>query len=84
MLRSKFGFVKVGEWKSYEMFSDLAVFRVAQFERLTRPSPSVDRSEPTSGGRADADGTLFASTSEFAWRDGMATSSTPRRNIKPN
>ena len=29
LLRSKFGYVKVGEWRQYEMFSDPMVARVA-------------------------------------------------------
>ena len=33
LLRSKFSFVKIGEWKSYEMFSDPAVVRVAGSKR---------------------------------------------------
>jgi hypothetical protein len=51
VLRSRFGYVKVGEWKNYEMFSDPAVIRVAKFEKadeiipicligLNRPSDS--------------------------------------------
>ena len=39
VLRSKFGFVKVGEWKSYEMFSDPAVVRVARFEKHDETIP---------------------------------------------
>ena len=39
LLRSQFGFVKVGEWKSYEMFSDPAVVRVAKFEKADETIP---------------------------------------------
>ena len=39
LLRSQFGFVKVGEWKSYEMFSDPAVERVAKFEKADETIP---------------------------------------------
>ncbi len=39
LLRLKFGFVKVGEWKSYEMFSDPAVVRVAKFEKADESIP---------------------------------------------
>src|SRR5215207_11707674 len=39
LLRSEFGFVKVGEWKSYEMFSDPAVGRVAKFEKADEAIP---------------------------------------------
>jgi Poly A polymerase head domain len=39
VMRSKFGFVKVGEWKSYEMFSDPAVKRVAKFEKADETVP---------------------------------------------
>jgi hypothetical protein len=38
-LRSQFGFVKVGEWESYEMFSDPAVIRVAKFEKANETIP---------------------------------------------
>ena len=39
LLRSEIGFVKVGEWKSYEMFSDPAVGRVAKFEKADETIP---------------------------------------------
>ena len=39
LLRSQFGFVKVGEWKTYEMFSDPAVVRVAKFEKADETIP---------------------------------------------
>jgi hypothetical protein len=39
VLRSRFGYVKVGEWKSYEMFSDPAVIRVAKFEKADETVP---------------------------------------------
>jgi Poly A polymerase head domain len=39
LLRSQFGYVKVGEWKSYEMFSDPAVVRVAKFEKADETIP---------------------------------------------
>ena len=39
LLRSKFGFVKVGEWASYEMFSDRAVKRVCNFDRAGETIP---------------------------------------------
>src|SRR5215204_5982742 len=39
LLRSEIGFVKVGEWKSYEMFSDPAVARVAKFEKADETIP---------------------------------------------
>ena len=39
LLRSQFGFVKVGEWESYEMFSDPAVSRVAKFEKADETIP---------------------------------------------
>ena len=39
LLRSQFSFVKVGEWKSYEMFSDPAVKRVAKFEKADETIP---------------------------------------------
>lgn len=39
LLRSQFGFVKAGEWKSYEMFSDPAVLRVAKFEKADETIP---------------------------------------------
>ena len=38
-MRSQFGFVKVGEWKNYEMFSDPAVSRVAKFEKADETIP---------------------------------------------
>ena len=39
MLRSKFGYVKVGEWTSYQEFSDPAVTRLAKFERADETIP---------------------------------------------
>lgn len=39
LMRSQFSFVKVGEWKSYEMFSDPAVVRVAKFEKADETIP---------------------------------------------
>lgn len=39
LMRSQFSFVKVGEWKSYEMFSDPAVVRVARFEKADETTP---------------------------------------------
>lgn len=39
LLRSQFSFVKVGEWESYEMFSDPAVARVAKFEKADETIP---------------------------------------------
>ena len=39
LLRKDFGFVKVGEWKSYEQFSDPAVKRVAKFEKADETIP---------------------------------------------
>jgi len=39
LMRSQFGFVKVGEWKNYEMFSDPAVVRVAKFEKADETIP---------------------------------------------
>ncbi|CUU13821.1 hypothetical protein CDS [Bradyrhizobium sp.] len=39
LLRSQHGFVKVGEWKNYEMFSDPAVKRVAKFEKADETTP---------------------------------------------
>jgi hypothetical protein len=39
LLRSKFGYVKVGEWAHYEMFSDPAVERVGRFERADQTIP---------------------------------------------
>jgi hypothetical protein len=39
VMRAKFGFVKVGEWESYGMFSDPAVVRVARFEKADERIP---------------------------------------------
>ena len=39
VLRSQFGFVKVGEWTSYEQFSDPAVARLAKFEKADESIP---------------------------------------------
>ena len=39
LMRSQFGFVKVGEWKAYEMFSDPAVARLAKFEKADETIP---------------------------------------------
>jgi hypothetical protein len=39
LMRSQFSFVKVGEWKSYAMFSDPAVVRVARFEKADESIP---------------------------------------------
>jgi hypothetical protein len=39
VLRSQFGFVKVGEWTSYEQFSDPAVVRLAKFEKADETIP---------------------------------------------
>jgi hypothetical protein len=39
LLRSDFGFVKVGEWAQYEMFSDPAVGVVAKFEKADETIP---------------------------------------------
>jgi hypothetical protein len=39
LLRSQFGYVKVGEWESYEMFSDPAVARLAKFEKADETIP---------------------------------------------
>jgi hypothetical protein len=39
LLRSKFGYVKVGEWVQYEMFSDPMVARVAKFEKADETIP---------------------------------------------
>jgi hypothetical protein len=39
VLRSEFGFVKVGEWTSYENFSDPAVARLAKFEKADEAIP---------------------------------------------
>jgi hypothetical protein len=38
-LRFEFGYVKVGEWKQYEGFSDPAVTRVAKFEKANETIP---------------------------------------------
>ncbi|MGX1320499.1 hypothetical protein AB7M17_003952 [Bradyrhizobium sp. USDA 377] len=57
LMRSQYGFVKVGEWKQYAMFSDPAVERVAKFEKadeeipvcligLKRPYDDYDRRRP--------------------------------------
>jgi tRNA nucleotidyltransferase/poly(A) polymerase len=43
LLRSKFGYVKVGEWTQYEKFSDPVVARLAKFEKWHSDQP--DRSE---------------------------------------
>jgi hypothetical protein len=39
VLRSDFGYVKVGEWRSYEMFSDPMVTKVAKFEKADEIIP---------------------------------------------
>ncbi|QHO72312.1 hypothetical protein ACH79_06415 [Bradyrhizobium sp. CCBAU 051011] len=39
LLRSKFGYVKVGQWTSYEHFSDPAVVRLAKFEKADETIP---------------------------------------------
>jgi Poly A polymerase head domain len=39
LLRSTFGYVKTGEWKRYEMFSDPMVARVAKFEKADETIP---------------------------------------------
>jgi len=39
LLRSQFGFVKVGEWARYEEFSDPAVVRLAKFEKADEVTP---------------------------------------------
>ena len=39
LLRAKFGYVKVGEWVQYEMFSDPMVARVAKFEKADETIP---------------------------------------------
>jgi Poly A polymerase head domain len=39
LLRSKFGYVKVGEWKQYLDFSDPMVTRVAKFEKADETIP---------------------------------------------
>src|SRR5262245_54600161 len=39
LLRSKFGYVKVGEWVQYAHFSDPMVVRVAKFEKADESIP---------------------------------------------
>jgi hypothetical protein len=39
LLRTKFGYVKVGEWVQYEHFSDPMVVRVAKFEKADETIP---------------------------------------------
>lgn len=39
MLRSAFGYIKVGEWEQYEMFSDPAIAGVAKFEKADETIP---------------------------------------------
>src|SRR5262249_26797158 len=39
LLRTEFGYVKVGEWKQYEHFSDPSVVRVAKFEKADETIP---------------------------------------------
>jgi hypothetical protein len=39
LLRSKFGYVKVGEWQQYEHFSEPCITRVAKFERADSAIP---------------------------------------------
>jgi hypothetical protein len=39
LLRSTFSYVKVGEWRQYEGFSDPAVLRVAKFEKADETIP---------------------------------------------
>jgi hypothetical protein len=39
VMRSEFGFVKVGEWTSYLMFSDPAIVRLAKFEKADEEIP---------------------------------------------
>ena len=39
LMRSKFDFVKVGEWVRYELFSDPAVARLAKFEKADETIP---------------------------------------------
>lgn len=39
LMRSKFGYIKVGEWTSYESFSDPAVVRLAKFEKADETIP---------------------------------------------
>src|SRR5262249_23202561 len=39
LLRTEFGYVKVGEWVQYEHFSDPMVVRVAKFEKADETIP---------------------------------------------
>jgi hypothetical protein len=39
LLRSKFGYIKTGEWERYEEFSDPAIARLAKFERADETTP---------------------------------------------
>jgi hypothetical protein len=39
LLRSEFGFVKVGEWKQYLAFSDPRISRLAKFEKADEETP---------------------------------------------
>jgi hypothetical protein len=39
LLRSQFGFVRVGEWKQYQDFSDPAIARLAKFEKADESTP---------------------------------------------
>src|SRR4051812_35517982 len=39
LMRSRFGYVRVGEWANYAMFSDPAVVRVAKFEKADELVP---------------------------------------------
>jgi Poly A polymerase head domain len=39
LLRTKFGYVKVGEWVQYEHFSDPMIVRVAKFEKADETIP---------------------------------------------
>jgi hypothetical protein len=39
LMRSKFGYVKVGEWAAYEGFSDPALSRLAKFEKADEIIP---------------------------------------------
>jgi Poly A polymerase head domain len=39
LLRTKFGYVRVGEWVKYEFFSDPMVVRVAKFEKADETIP---------------------------------------------
>lgn len=39
LMRSKFGYVKVGEWAAYEGFSDPALSRLAKFEKADESIP---------------------------------------------